>query len=174
MGPLLFLIYINDLPNKLKSNVKLFTDDTSLFTVVKDKNESANILNNDLQSISTWVYNWKMLFNPDSSKPAQEVLYSRKKKIQVQPTISLNNVQVERVSYQKYLGILLDVKLNFKQHIDSAISKANKGISVIKKLRHNLPRKSLVTIYKAFLRPLTDYGDIIYDQPQSERTSHKV
>ena len=53
MGPLLFLIYINDLPSELKSNVKLFADDTSLFTIVKDKNESANILNNDLQSIST-------------------------------------------------------------------------------------------------------------------------
>ena len=69
-------IYINDLPNELKSNVKLFADDTSLFTVVKDKNESANILNNDLHSISTWAYNWKMLFNRDSSKPAQEVLFS--------------------------------------------------------------------------------------------------
>ena len=115
MGTLLFLIYINDLPSELKSNVKLFADDTSLFTVVKDKNESANIFNNDLQSISTWAYNWKMLFKPDSSKPAQEVLFSRKKKIQVHSTIGLNNVQVERVSYQKHLGILLDEKLNFKQ-----------------------------------------------------------
>ena len=148
MGPLFFLIYINDLPSELKSNVKLFADDTSLFTVVKDKNENANIFNKDLQSIFTWTYNWKMLFNPDSSKPAQEVLFSRKKKIQVHQTISLNNVQVERVSYQKHLGILLDEKLNFKQHIDSAVSKVNKGISVIKKLRYNLPRKSLVTIHK--------------------------
>ena len=130
------------LPNELKSNVKLFADDTSPFTVAKDKNESANILNNDLQSISTWAYNWKMLFNPDSSKPAQEMLFSRKKKIQVYRTISLNNVQVERVAYQKHPGILLDEKLNFKRHIDSAISKVNKGISVIKKLRHNLSRKS--------------------------------
>ena len=48
MGQVLFLIYVNDLPNKLKSNVKLFANDTYLFTVVKDKNESANILNNDL------------------------------------------------------------------------------------------------------------------------------
>ena len=68
----------------------------------------------------------------------------------------------------KNLRILLDKKLNFKQHIDSAISKVNKGISVIIKLRHNLPRKSLVTVYKAFLRPLIGYGDIIYDQPQNE------
>ena len=69
--------------------------------------------------------------------------------------------------YQKHLGILLDEKLNFKQHVDSAILKMNKGISVIKKLRHSLPRKSLLTIYKAFLRPLIDYGNIIYGQPQN-------
>ena len=68
LGPLLFLIYINDLPNELKSNVKLFADDTSLFIIVKDKNQSANTLNNDLMLISKWAYNWKMLFNPDPSK----------------------------------------------------------------------------------------------------------
>ena len=81
LAPLLFLIYINDLPNELKSNVKLFADDRSLFTIVKDKNESANTLNNDLMLISKWAYNWKMPFNPDLSKPAQEVLFSRKKQI---------------------------------------------------------------------------------------------
>ena len=58
LGPLLFLIYINDLPNELKSNVKLFADDTSLFTIVKDKNESCNTLNNDLMLIPKWAYNW--------------------------------------------------------------------------------------------------------------------
>ena len=70
---------------------------------------------------------------------------------------------MERATYQKHLGIILDEKLNFKQHVDNAILKLNKGISVIKKLCHSLPRKSLITIYKAFLRPLIDYGDIIYD-----------
>ena len=64
---------INDLPNGLKSNVKLFADDTSLFIIVKDKNEIANILNDDLQLIFNWAYKWKMLFNPEPKKPAQEV-----------------------------------------------------------------------------------------------------
>ena len=64
-------------------------------------------------------------FNPDPGKSAQEVLFSRKNQIQNHPTISLNNVQVEKSSYQKHLGIILDEKLNFKQHTDSAISKIN-------------------------------------------------
>ena len=174
LGPLLFLIYINDLPNELQSNAKLFADDTSLFAVANDKNVCANILNSDLLAISKWAFNWKMLFNPDPKKPAQEVLFSRKKQVQIHPTINLNNVEVERVPFQKNLGFMLDEKLNFRQHIDSAISKINTGIAVIKKLRYTLPRNSLITIYKAFLRPLIDYGDIIYDQPQNESFCEKT
>ena len=75
---------------------------------------------------------------------------------------------------QKHLGLILDEKLNFKQYIESAIVKINKGVAVIKKLRYSLPCKSLVTIYKAFLRPLIDYGDIIYDQPQNESFCEKL
>ena len=158
--------------NESKSNAKHFANDTSLFTIVKDKNKSANMLNYDLRRISKWAYNCKMLFNPDPSNPAQEVVFSKKKKLQSHPTISLN-IQVERASYFKHLGILLDEKLNFKQHIDSVILEMNKGISVLKKLRYSLPRKSLLTIYKAFLRPLVDYGDINYDQPQNESFCNK-
>ena len=136
LGPLLFLVYINHLPNGLKSNAKLFADDTSLFTIVKDKNKSANILNDDLQLISNWAYKWKMLFNPDPKKSAQEVLFLIKSQIQNHPTLSLNNIQIERSIYHKDLGVILDEKFNFKEDINSAISKVNKDISVIKKLRH--------------------------------------
>ena len=146
LGPLLFLVYINNLPNELKSSVKLFAGDTSLFTIVKDTNKSANTLNNDLLLISRWAYNCKMLFNPDPSKPAQEVIFSRKKKTQIHPTISFNNIQVARVSHHKHLGVLLDQKLNFEQHIDTTILNINKGTSVIKELRHSLPQKSLMKI----------------------------
>ena len=142
-------MYINDLLKGLNLNTKLFADGTSLFNIVKDKNDSADILNNDLQLISNWTYKWKMLFNPGPKKPAQKVLFSRKSQIRNHPTLSLNNIQVERSTYRKQL-ILLDEKLNFKEHINSAISKVNKGISVIKKLRNTLPQKSLLTIYKVF------------------------
>ena len=125
----------------MKSNAKLFADDTSLFTIVKDKNESADVLNNDLLLISKWTYDWKMLFNPDPKKPVQEVIFSRKKQSQSHPTISLNNIHVGRASYQKHLGIILDEELNFKQHMDNAILKYDKGISVIKKTSSGFTKK---------------------------------
>ena len=174
LGPLLLLVYINDLPNGLKSNAKSFADDTSLFTIVKDKQESADVLSKDLSLISKWDFNWKMLFKPGTNKPAQEVLFSRKKKTQNHPNKRLNNIQVERVSHQKHLGIILNEKLNFKEHIHSTIFKVNGGIAVIKKLRCRLPQKSLITIYKVLLRPLLDYGDIIYDQPLNESVCEKL
>ena len=108
LGRLLLLIYISDLPNELKSHAKLFADDTSLFTIVKDKNVSANIFNKDLSLLSKWAYDWKMLFNSDPSKPAQEVLLSRKRQVQTHPVLIMNNIQVEtfniQVPYQKHLG----------------------------------------------------------------------
>ena len=68
-----------------------------------------------------------MLFNPDPSKPAQELLFFRKK-VQIHQTISLNNIQIERTSHHKHLGILLHAKLFFRQHIDTAILKINSYI----------------------------------------------
>ena len=65
-------------------------------------------------------------------KSAQEVLFSRKKQVQIDSTISPNNIQVERAPYQKHLGLILDEKLNLKQHVDSTIFKVNKGIFIIK------------------------------------------
>ena len=65
-----FDIYINDLPDNLISNPKLFTDDTSLFSVTNDKHSSANKLNQHLNRINNWAFQWKMSFNPDPSKQA--------------------------------------------------------------------------------------------------------
>ena len=78
LGPLFFLIYINDLSDDLVSTVKLFADDTFLFSVVRDSDISAYELNNDMQKISEWACKWKMSFNLDFNKQAQEVIFSRK------------------------------------------------------------------------------------------------
>ena len=74
LGPLLFLIYINDLSDNLTSNAKLFADDTSLFLAVHDVSASAKELNDDLKKVNDWPFQWKMSFNPDPSKQAQEVI----------------------------------------------------------------------------------------------------
>ena len=90
LGPLLFLRYINDLPEGLPTNAKLFADDTSLFSVFHDSTSSIVLFNNDLQNISQWHFQWKMVFNPDVSKQAQEVVFSRKGITTNQAAVYLN------------------------------------------------------------------------------------
>ena len=174
LGPLLFLIYINDISENLESNVKLFADDTSIFSVVFDPNLSAVKLNNDLSKIQNWAYQWKMSFNPDPNKQAQEVVFSRKNKKPYHPDLVFNQSNVKRTSSQKHLGLILDEKLDFKQHIKVLIDKASKGISVIRKLRYQIPRHSLVSLYKSFIRSLLEYADVIYDQPSNTSFSDKI
>ena len=95
LGPLLFFIYINDLSDDLSTNTKLFADDTSLFSIVRDINTSAAHLNNDLRKVRNWAFQWKMSFNPDSSKQAQEVIFSRKYQKISHPSIYFNNNPIE-------------------------------------------------------------------------------
>ena len=90
MGPLLFLIYVNDLPNDLKSQVKLFADDVSLFSSILDPNITANDLNNDLDKIKDWAFNWRMEFNPDPLKQATEILFTKKRNTVNHPDLFFN------------------------------------------------------------------------------------
>ena len=92
-----------------------------------------------------------MSFNPHPKKPTQEVLFSRKNSNITHPIIYFNNVHLQRANQQKHLGIIFDEKLNLKSHIDKVLTKASKGISVIKRLRNSLPRKLLIAICKAIL-----------------------
>ena len=80
LGLLLSLIYINDLPNGLLCNVKHFADDTSLFSIVYNKHDSAAQFNNDLTKIKNWAYKWKTSFHHDPSKQVQDKIFSRKLK----------------------------------------------------------------------------------------------
>ena len=176
LGPLLFLIYINDLPDGLTSLCKIFADDTSLFSKIHNIDKSANNLNDDLEKISQWAYQWKMKFNPDPNKQANEVIFSRKSDSAnvFHPPIKLNNNSIPKCPSQKHLGIVLDSKLNFSSHVDDKIKKCDKLIGLIRRLSVNLPRKALLTIYKSIIRPHLDYGDILYDKPNNEIFLDKI
>ena len=91
-GQRFFLIYTIDVSDDLVSTVKLFIDDTSLFSALHVCNISANELNNDMQKISEWAYEWKMSFNPDLDKQAQEMIFSRKLNKSSHPKVFFNNV----------------------------------------------------------------------------------
>ena len=147
LGPLLFLIYINDLPDGLTSRCKIFADDKSLFSEVHNINKSANELNGDLENISQWAYQWKMQFNPDPNKQANEVIFSRKcdSANVFHPLIKLNNNSIPKCPSQKHLRIVLDSKLNFNSHVDDKIKKCNKLIGLIRRLSVNLPRTKSLT-----------------------------
>ena len=108
LGPLLFLIYINDLADGLSSNTKLFADDTSLFSVIHDSVITTSELNSDLARIKQWAFQWKMSFNPDLNKQAQEVIFSKKLKKVCHPPLRFNNNNVYQASSQKYLGLTVD------------------------------------------------------------------
>ena len=167
------MVYINDLPDNLESSAKLFADDTPLFSTVHNPLLSAEIMNKDLIKISTWANRWEMSFNPDITKQPQEVIFSRKSKKTDHPTVHFNDAPVAQTNRKKHIGVYLEEKLHFLQHIKDQTLKANRGI-VTRKLRYILPRQSLITIYNSFVRPHLDYCDMIYDQPNNESFCNKI
>ena len=98
-------------------------------------------LNEDLDQINNWTYQWKMSFDPDPS--AQEVIFSRQVNNVLHPTLTFNNVDVGQIHSQKHLGMFLDFKLSFKEHSETVFAKVNRGIAILRKLQSVLPREAL-------------------------------
>ena len=156
LGPTLFFIYINDLAEGLITNAKLFTDYTSLFSVVHDTETSANVFKKyykDLKWLNNWTFQWKIKFNPDPTKQAREVIFSLKAKEICHSPLVFNNTCVSQASSQKYMGVILDSKLIFDKHLKIVTLKISKTLGLFRKLQNLLPRSALITVYKAFVRP---------------------
>ena len=136
LGPLLLLIYINDLPDGITSMCKIFADDSYIFSKVLDVNKSVIELNADLEKTNQWAYQWKIQFNPDPNKQANEVVFSRKSIWHnlSHPPNKLNENIITKCNHQKYLGIILESILNFNTHIDQKIKKCNILIGFIGRL----------------------------------------
>ena len=156
LGSLLFVIYINDLADGLSSSNELFADDTSLFSVIHDSVITTLEINSDLSRIKQWAFQWKMSCYPDPNKQAQEVSFSRKLKKFCHPSLRFNNNNVSQASSQKHLGLTLDNRLIFDEHLTNVSNKISKTIGLFWKLQNILPRPALLTIYKCFIRPHLD------------------
>ena len=116
LGPLLFLIYINDLSNGFNSSVKLFADDTPLFSAVNIITDSANLLKSNLSEMNEWTLQWKMSFIPDPTKQAQEIIFSRKTSQRNHPGFMFDNNIVNITTIRKHLGMVFHSKLSFDDH----------------------------------------------------------
>ena len=159
LGSLFFLIYINDLTENVARGVKLFADDTSLFSVVRNENETAQALNSDLEKLRIWAWQWEMKFNADKT---EEVVFSCKRNKPVHQTLKFGSSDISAKIEHKHLGMILDSKLDFQSHVREAIVKARRGIGMIRYLSRYVSREVLDVIYKLHVRPHLDYGDIIY------------
>ena len=160
LGPLLFLLYINDIVKNIGSNIRLFADDTSLFIIVDNPTTAALCLNSDLEKLSRWAAIWLVTFNPSKN---ESLLISRKINKPIHPPLYMQNVQIQEVSSHKHLGLYFSNDCSWHQHIDYIKQKAWFRIHIMRKLKFKLDRKSLETIYLTFIRPLLEYGDVIWD-----------
>ena len=124
LGPLLFLICINNSPYGIMSVFKIFAADTSLFSKIIDLRNPQNTLYSDLKSVKNWPYQWKMQFNPDQKKQANEVIYSWKSNTCTYPTVTFNNNIIATCPHQKNFGVVLDSKLDFSIHSEQKTRKA--------------------------------------------------
>ena len=115
-----------------------------------------------------------MLFNPDPEKPVDEVIFSSNLNEETHLSVFYYNIEVSRAYSQKHMGLDLDNKLTFKKHIKGKLNKAFFGVGKIKRLCDILPRDSVLTIHKSFIRPHLDYGDVIYDKPNNDSFSDNI
>jgi hypothetical protein len=162
LGPVLFVIYINDLPDVIRhSSAFLFADDTKVYKRITCVDDS-NGLQSDLMALQEWTDKWLIKFHPDkcvvltvgTDTQATEHLYYLK---------SGNNVHnLKYVEHEKDLGITMDRRLNFDKHIQEKVNKANSMMGLIRRTFCHLDEENFKLLYKAFVRPHLEYGNVIW------------
>ena len=158
LGPLLFLIYINDIVEGIQSIIKLFADDTSMSLALNDPALRAEILNSDLEKIYSWSKCWKMKFNDEKT----ELLNITRNMHTVLP-LTFGSARLQSSEQHKHLGITLQCNCKWDVHIKSIVSTVTMLTSCLKTYKHKLSRKALEIMYKSFILPHFDYADIVWD-----------
>jgi hypothetical protein len=160
LGPLLFLIFINDVTENIESDIHLFADDTSLMEILNNYNESYARLNRDLDRLALWADRWLITFN------AAKTVYlkvSRKIHQAPKPVLKLGGVTIKEVQTHKHLGLTFNETLTWNDHIEKLAIKAAQCVGLLKRISRDVPRECLETLYKSMVRPLLEYGSVIYD-----------
>ena len=158
LGPCLFLFYINDLPETLVCNVRLFADDTVVYLAIGQQSD-ANILQQDLYKLEAWGEEWGMEFHPQKCV----VLNFTRKKKPLQCKYMLHGHTLESVKEAKYLGVTFQQDMSFNTHIDNITAKASRTLGFLRRnLQINSPRLK-ETAYKALVRPTLEYAPTIWD-----------
>ena len=157
LGPILFLLFINDIVNEIHANIRLFSDDTSLYLIVEHPDVTAQLLNIDLETIAKWAKLLLVTFNPTKS---ESLLISRKVNAPIHPPIFMNNQQLSEVTSHKHMVLHISKDCTWPEQIEYIKEKAWLRM---RKFKFLLDRKSLETIYISFIRPILEYKDVVLD-----------
>ena len=160
LGPLLFLIYINDLCSVCKHTFPiLFADDTNLFSSGKEIKTLETNINNELSHISIWLKVNKLSLN---IKKTHYMIFRKRKKDSLNVKLSIDGELINEVDKTKFLGVLIDNKLTWKQHIAYVSGKIARGIGMLIKARQYLNKQGLISLYYSFIYPYLTYCNHIW------------
>ncbi len=168
MGPLLFLLYINNLPENLTSSVRLFADDCVLYREI-NSNEDTNLLQQDLDLLNKWEKKWQMDFN--ASKCA--VLHFSPTKKPVNSNYFIHGTQLDTVSTHKYLGILLSNDFRWDAHIDTIVKTAYQKLGFIRRNTKGMHTNIKQAAYKSLVRPHLEYCSSVWD-PHTKKNISRI
>ena len=160
LGPLLFLLHINDIVSDIGSNIRLFADDTSLYIIVDNPTTAADLMNSDLLKISNWARIWLVDFNATKN---EVLLLSRRINRPIHPPLYMLNQEIKEVQFHKHLGVYFSEDCSWHKHIDYIKDRAWTRINLMRKFKYDLDRRALETIYISFIRPVLEYADVIWD-----------
>ena len=169
LGPLLFLIYINDLPNVSKKlNFYLFADDTNIYCESKNVPDLIRIVNKELRSVKKWLDANKLSLNID--KTNYIIFHSPSVNIPSDAVIKIGKKHIKRVKFVKFLGLLLDEHLSWKYHLSELSKKLARTCGMFFKIRNLLPFDILLCLYNALFLSFLQYGLIVWGQTYASYT----
>ena len=153
LGPLLFLAYINDMPECVKSELKLFADDSLLYSRIQNVDD-CHKLQEDLNKLQEWEQRWQMGFNADTCKVIR--ITNKKRPLCSDYTIHKQRLNIKAEA--TFLGVTISSDLSWSRHAGNVAKKANSTMGFLKRNIRSAPQAAKDTAYKTFARPIVEYA----------------